>query len=240
MKKLLLVLCMITCILTLSAFSSASNNSETLDTTTVAIMESTVSQLFELFYTIDDAQLEIYLQQMKNANNPIFINAFETWRDIKDKLGSYVSTESVDVTKVDNGYMATVSATFEKQSMTFSIVVNEAITEYVSIQFNLQQSETIFDLAQKGDPITLVCIAVVVLVFIGIIFYNKNKYQSAEGQPQTETLVSIPENPSENLIDDMELVAVITAAIAAVSGTPADGLVVRSIRRAKTSNWKKA
>ena len=44
-----------------------------------------------------------------------------------------------------------------------------------------------------------------------------------------------------SLTDDLELVAVITAAIAAASGTGTDGFVVRSIRRAKTtSNWKKA
>lgn len=43
----------------------------------------------------------------------------------------------------------------------------------------------------------------------------------------------------EESVDDLELVAVITAAIAAASGTPVEGLVVRSIRR-KSSNWKKA
>jgi sodium pump decarboxylase gamma subunit len=38
----------------------------------------------------------------------------------------------------------------------------------------------------------------------------------------------------ENLADDLELVAVITAAIAAFEGSaPSDGLVVRSIRRRK-------
>lgn len=40
--------------------------------------------------------------------------------------------------------------------------------------------------------------------------------------------------------DDMELVAVITAAISAASGVPAEGLVVRSIRRRPASKWKNA
>ena len=44
----------------------------------------------------------------------------------------------------------------------------------------------------------------------------------------------------EDLTDDLELVAVITAAIAASEDTPADGLVVRSIRRVPGSKWKKA
>jgi hypothetical protein len=37
-----------------------------------------------------------------------------------------------------------------------------------------------------------------------------------------------------------ELIAVITAAIAAATSVPADGLVVRSIRRAENSRWKRA
>ncbi len=44
----------------------------------------------------------------------------------------------------------------------------------------------------------------------------------------------------ENLTDDLELVVVITAAIAASTGACADGLVVRSIRRAPDNQWKRA
>lgn len=45
----------------------------------------------------------------------------------------------------------------------------------------------------------------------------------------------------EELLDDLELVAVITAAIAASMNVPADGFVVRSIKRAKSTNrWQKA
>lgn len=46
--------------------------------------------------------------------------------------------------------------------------------------------------------------------------------------------------PEENLADDMELVAVITAAIAASQSVPVEGLVVRSIRRKASSKWKNA
>lgn len=41
----------------------------------------------------------------------------------------------------------------------------------------------------------------------------------------------------KDYIDDRELVAVITAAIAAYQGTSTDGLIVRSIKRAKKQNW---
>lgn len=41
----------------------------------------------------------------------------------------------------------------------------------------------------------------------------------------------------KDYIDDKELAAVITAAIAAYQGTSTDGLIVRSIKRAKKQNW---
>lgn len=52
--------------------------------------------------------------------------------------------------------------------------------------------------------------------------------------------VSAPAASQENLADDLELVAVITAAISAAQNVPVEGLVVRSIRRKSGSNWKRA
>ena len=43
---------------------------------------------------------------------------------------------------------------------------------------------------------------------------------------------------SEDCTDDLELVAVITAAIAASEGTSTDGFVVRSIRRRQSNKWR--
>lgn len=52
--------------------------------------------------------------------------------------------------------------------------------------------------------------------------------------------VAVSQIESEELSDDLELVAVISAAIAAYEGASGtDGFRVRSIRRAKTSNWKR-
>ena len=42
---------------------------------------------------------------------------------------------------------------------------------------------------------------------------------------------------SEELCDDLELVAVIAAAIAAAEGTSTDSFVVRSIRRRPSNKW---
>lgn len=51
--------------------------------------------------------------------------------------------------------------------------------------------------------------------------------------------VKIEEEPEEELIDDLELVAVITAAIAATEGMSTDGFVVRSIRKSTQNRWRR-
>ncbi|NLG03811.1 MAG: OadG family protein [Clostridia bacterium] len=71
-------------------------------------------------------------------------------------------------------------------------------------------------------------------------FSKKNK-TSAKSNAVDQTIAQIIEK--EELSDDLELVAVITAAIAAseeAGGGSADGFVVRSIRRSKTNKWQKA
>ena len=102
---------------------------------------------------------------------------------------------------------------------------------------------------------TVICLAVVfaVLIFISFLislFKYIPKLEAALSKKDKKT--ELAENPvvntvsqievkeeEEELSDDLELVAVITAAIAASAGTSTDGFVVRSIRRSNNSRWAK-
>ena len=103
---------------------------------------------------------------------------------------------------------------------------------------------------------TVICLAVVfaVLIFISFLislFKYIPKLEAALSKKDKKT--ELAENAvvntvsqievkeeEEELSDDLELVAVITAAIAASAGTSTDGFVVRSIRRSNNSRWAKA
>ena len=52
-----------------------------------------------------------------------------------------------------------------------------------------------------------------------------------------EAAVPAAAQTQEEEVDDLELVAVITAAVAASMNTSVDNLVVRSIRRKRTNQW---
>ncbi len=84
-------------------------------------------------------------------------------------------------------------------------------------------------------------------VFAGLIFICIIIYLSHKDKPEnTKAAAGNPNNVqninTEELTDDKELVAVITAAIMASLGkeVPADGLYIRSIKRSSGNRWKNA
>ena len=106
------------------------------------------------------------------------------------------------------------------------------------------------DLIKTALLNTVIGMGIVFLVLIlisGLIFmfgyvsrlFGSKVNRKADENPRIVKEVSVEEVSDEELIDDTELVAVITAAIMASMGeeAPADGLVVRSIRR--RTNLKK-
>lgn len=74
---------------------------------------------------------------------------------------------------------------------------------------------------------------------------KSKKEQAAVSSAPVETTTASVEEVEEDLADDLELVAVITAAIHAYeeaqgNDVPADGLVVRNIRRVNRTKWQNA
>ena len=89
----------------------------------------------------------------------------------------------------------------------------------------------------------------IVLVFISFIITllpkftglieNRGKKEEPKAAPAKAAPAPVVVEEEEDEIDDLELVAVITAAIAASEGVPADGFVVRSIRKSTQNKWKR-
>ena len=88
----------------------------------------------------------------------------------------------------------------------------------------------------------------VLLLISKIISLFKYIYKFEQGKATKKVEAEAPveaEEPQEELSDDLELVAVITAAIHAYEEAqgneiPVEGLVVRSIRKAGKAKWQNA
>ena len=90
----------------------------------------------------------------------------------------------------------------------------------------------------------IVFLVLIFLCFIISLFKHVNKAVSRQEKEEPVKAAPAPapvaEIQEEDLTDDLELVAVITAAIAASQQTSADGFVVRSIKKANRSKWQRA
>lgn len=120
------------------------------------------------------------------------------------------------------------------------------ITQICSVTASMSNSgEPLSDRLNNAALNTLLGMGIVFLVLILIILiismfkifpYLQNKRMEKQNQnsiSMDNAIAHIIEQEKEELIDDSELVAVITAAIYASMGNtvPADGLIVRSIRK---------
>ena len=88
--------------------------------------------------------------------------------------------------------------------------------------------------------VVLIFISFIISLFKYISVYENRKKEQKEDTASIgveNAIAQIVSNEEENVEDDLELIAVITAAIAASEGTSTDGLVVRSIR--KVNNRRK-
>ena len=123
-------------------------------------------------------------------------------------------------------------------------------------------SLTLGEILQKAGLNTLLGMGVVftVLILISLliyclrfipVFFEKMAGKKEEEKPvapapaDKKNVPAAPETvqtaaPAGAGETDLALIAVITAAIAAQAGVPADGIVIRSIRRSTKNNWKHA
>ena len=78
------------------------------------------------------------------------------------------------------------------------------------------------------------------LHYIPDFIEGRMKKKAAPAPAAAPAAAPAPVVEEEEYVDDLELVAVITAAIAASENTSSDGFVVRSIKKANKKNWQRA
>lgn len=180
-----------------------------------------------------------------------FTTAFAGYEGSAEELGAYVSTDGYEepVIKGDEITLVT-NLTYENRTAKLSIVFNKkSVVQSVTVDPEYGTLEIL----QKAGMNTLLGMGTVfiVLIFISLVIYCFNFIPGNQAPKQEQKSAPKPKAPRKpasrpaaqakgDPADDKELVAAITAAICAYTGTSSDGFVVRSIRRAETSKWKRA
>ena len=236
------------CVLALTlAMSVCAFAADTVTEDEAANYKSAAETLISQIAGFSDEEIENYL-----AQDDAFTTAtMESWKSVKDELGAYSSIVSQDVEK--DGDVVTIStvAQFEKAKADVVLMLDLGQQMYTSMTYSVQYS--LAAKMQRAGMNTLMGIGIVflMLLFLSFViglfkyiekFQNVGKKKAAEEAPKAEEApapaIAQSEAADEDFADDLELVAVISAAIAAYENTSGDSFVVRSIK--KSNKWHRA
>ena len=236
------------CVLALTlAMSVCAFAADTVTEDEVANYKSAAETLISQIAGFSDEEIENYLAQ----DDAFTMATMESWKSVKDELGAYSSIVSQDVEK--DGDVVTIStvAQFEKAKADVVLMLDLGQQMYTSMTYSVQYS--LAANMQRAGMNTLMGIGIVflMLVFLSFViglfkyiekFQNVGKKKAAEEAPKAEEApapaIAQSEAADEDFADDLELVAVISAAIAAYENTSGDSFVVRSIK--KSNKWHRA
>lgn len=248
MKKSLLSLALVVCMVCLSCVTVLAAKDKVLTEDQIASFKSAATSVIEKIAGFSDEEIETYLDQ----DDDFTTAALTSWKNAKDELGAYVEVGEQTVTTDGNNVIINSEVTYENKTADVELIANTKTNAYESMAFNINY--TMGEKMEQAGLNTLMGIGIVFLMLIFLSFLISqfkhigklaDKLEGKSAAPAAPAPALAPavveEEPEEELADDGELVAVIAAAIAAYEGsTSTDGFVVRSIKRSKTNKWKRA
>ena len=241
MKKFLLVLGMITCMAGLTACGQEAKDYSADYQITEDMVVSYVEQEISGFESIVDQGAQAYI-----ADDAVMSNAVAGWESALADMGDYQSIGNVTYIVDEEGVM-TIDAEIKasKRDADIEFILEYSVTEgFAATSVTTTPRFTFGELMTKAGLNTLMgmgtVFAVLILIAVLISCFNlipkiqaafSKKDKKAEAAADN-AVAQIVENEAVQEEDDLELIAVIAAAIAASEGASStDGYVVRSIRR---------
>ena len=259
MRKLASLLFMVMLVLGLTACGSTDEPAETvvesayaesLSEFLVANITGMSAEEMQYYIDLDVEDMQAILDQSGiPMKAEAFQGIFNGYASDVETFGEYISTDEYELKGDDEEATHITSLTFTDHPAKITLVFDEdGIVTSGTIDPVLSTGEIL----EKAGLNTVIGMGTVfvVLIFISCVIALLPKLTGLitnvgkkKEEPAKEAVPAAPAAApaaEEELVDDLELVAVISAAIAAYTGTSSDGFVVRSIRRSDRNKWKKA
>lgn len=194
-----------------------------------------------------DEQIELLVEGDDITSAAIAMN----WKSVKEELGAFVEVTSAEMNA--EGTELTGHAHYENTG-DFDVVITYTVNaDTQTATMNWSVDYPMSELMKQAALNTIMGLGI---VFIALAFLawlisklhiipdmiegRAKKNAPAEAPKAAPAPVAAAPVEEEEYVDDLELVAVITAAIAASQNTSSDGFVVRSIKKANKRNWQRA
>lgn len=239
-KKLSLILCLCFMVLGMAACGEDPKTVDYFGISYDQLQSSMEQEVSSLVALTDDNRTYIQSYGTETA-----MKLVETWDEATGDLGAYQGLGDFSITKTSDSMTVEQKLKFPEREVIVSYVYTY---NYETKQPELTDAsvDKVYTLGEKMEKAALNTLmgmgtVFVVLILISLIIYcfrfitvlqNKLSGKGKEESKKESTVVNqIEQREEQQLTDDLELVAVISAAVAAASGASADSFVVRSIRR---------
>lgn len=257
MKKFLTLICMIACIFGLTACgeeeSLSAYEQEKLEyakqVATMKVIPMFVSYMDDEMatsldmYTLDEITYIMGNEQQMNITGYVVKSAIESFHSAKDDTGNIVDFGEMTAEIKDDTIVVEAEMVGDKKNAIVEIIFsNDMFMDVESVSMN--PVSTMGELMTKAALNTVIGMGTVfaVLILISLIIScfglipklqaKLAKKQPAEAVTESPAAQSTVQEEIVDETDDLELVAVIAAAVAACQGAAStDGFVVRSIRK---------
>lgn len=247
MKRILLVLSMLTC-LCLMAGCGTDKTKEATGTTSAISQDDYKNygeQLMSQIVAMDDATIDDYIQGGQLPEG--LVAGLNSWKSMRKELGDLESMTDSEVTIADDSVTIVINAKFSKREGTYTLTMDHQGNVTGGTFDKIYTKSEILEKAVLNTLMGMGTVFVV-LIFISFIIslfkYIPAIQEKFTKKSQVVQEMAVEEQPvsavqaEKELIEDGELVAVITAAVCAAmaaEGTAVskDGLVVKSIRRSR-------
>ena len=264
MKKIKLVLVLMACLLGLTACGSKERVS---DDVANSLSEMSVRVIENVYNSLDEGSKQELVSEGAEGVEYIFenyfgmkvegngmISALDSYLMATDEIGSLVSINNcaAEFDSTGDKIIITANCTFENKNADIEFIYKKDLYHTLTSSAT-NVNYTFGEKMGKAGLNTLMgmgtVFTVLILIFGIISLFNFiPKIEAAFKKKDVQPAIASVDNAisqiveSEELTDDLELVAVISAALAAYEGSAStDGYVVRSIRRVSNgSKWQKA
>lgn len=235
-KKISLLLCLIITVLSMCACGGDPTKEDYYGTTYSDLQSLAVTNVEQLSaYSTEELAMVA-----TSITDELTLKMVEGWMETTASLGEYQGLDELVVAKANKTVTVDQYVNYPGRQVVVSFVLNYdyEIEQLLVTDVNVDLVYTLGEKMEKAALNTLMGMGTVfsVLIVISLIIFafrfigdlqNKGKKKTEEAVV-TNTPEVVEEVP---LTDDLELIAVISAAIAASEGTSTDSFVVRSIHR---------